>query len=98
MDGLWIDMNEMSNFCNKDGVSQVCVNTDPLGCPEPGGTWTDCCLVCSEVDSTNKYDYPPYRIHNTYGLISRRTLSVSGYHNNNVSLYNTHNLYGLTEQ
>eukprot|EP01034_Spumella_vulgaris_P026326 gene26326-32892_t len=64
----------------------------------PGAAFTDCCLVCSQVDASNVLDYPPYRIHNTYGKLSTRTLSVSGTLYKNVSLYDIHNMYGLTEQ
>ena len=29
VDGAWIDMNEVSNFCNLDGKATSCVNSDP---------------------------------------------------------------------
>jgi alpha-D-xyloside xylohydrolase len=91
-------MNEVSNFCNVDGTGQVCVNSAPSGCPAPGASQTDCCLVCSNVDSNNKLDYPPYGIANSYGKLSTKTVAVSATHYGNVTQYNTHNLYGLTEQ
>lgn len=98
IDGIWIDMNEVSNFCNSDGNGQVCSNTASNGCPAPGASQTDCCLVCKQVDSSNKYDYPPYSINNAYGKLSTKTIAVSATQYGNVSVYNSHNLYGLTEQ
>lgn len=98
VDGLWIDMNEVSNFCNVDGKGQACRNTAEAGCPAPGASQTDCCLVCSTVDSSNKYDFPPYAIRNMYGLPSQRTVAMSATHYGNVTVYDAHNLYGLTEQ
>lgn len=97
-DGFWIDMNEVSNFCNTDGTGQVCANTASSGCPAPGASQTDCCLKCSTVDSSNKYDFPPYSIGNSYGKLSTKTMAVSGTHYNNITVYDAHNLYGLTEQ
>ena len=88
----------MSNFCNSDGKGQVCVNSNPSGCPAPGASQTDCCLVCSTVDTGNLLDFPPYSIHNAFGKISTKTLASSGRQYNNVSVYDAHNLYGLTEQ
>jgi alpha-D-xyloside xylohydrolase len=96
VDGLWIDMNEVSNFCNDDGTGQVCVNNDPDNCPTGDiNTQTTCCLTCSEVDSTNQLEYPPYRIHNQKGNgnLGVKTMSPSALHYGNVTEYNVHNLY-----
>jgi alpha-D-xyloside xylohydrolase len=88
-------MNEVSNFCNKDGTGQICENSQPETCQEMS---YQCCLVCKSVDLTNTYDFPPYNINNFYGLISSKTLQMSTKQYNNTLVYNTHNLYGLTEQ
>ena len=98
VDGLWIDMNEVSNFCNLDGKGQVCVNSAPSGCPAPGASQTECCLVCTTVDSDNLLDFPPYSIHSAYPALATKTMPMSAYHYGNVSVYDAHNLYGLTEQ
>eukprot|EP00605_Chrysophyceae_sp_TOSAG23-4_P000381 GSChrysophyteH1.ASY1.ANO1.437.1 assembled CDS len=77
-DGLWIDMNEASNFCN-----------------------CTCCLTCSIApgEDNNKYDFPTqYHIHNNQGNLGSKTIAPSAWHYGNVSAYNVHNLYGLTEQ
>jgi len=96
-DGLWIDMNEVSNFCNLNGRAQVCSNTRKSGCP------TDiqglCCLKCEEEDPTNLLDFPPYAIHSgVLHSLSVTTIAMSATHYGNVSEYDVHNLYGLTEQ
>ncbi len=99
VDGLWIDMNEVSNFCNVDGTGQVCKNVDPSNCPTGNiDTQTTCCLQCSEIDGNNKYDFPPYAIKNALGNIGTKTMPPSAYHYNNISHYDVHNLYGLSEQ
>jgi len=91
-------MNEIASFCNDDGKGQVCANTASQGCPAPGASQTSCCLVCKTVDSTNKLDFPPYNIANNKGLLSAKTLAMSATHYGNITVYDAHNLYGLTEQ
>jgi len=97
VDGLWIDMNEVSNFCNNAGTEQTCTNSAPSGCPAPGASQTECCLVCATVDSMNNLDFPPYEISNSMGKLNTKTMTMSSVQYGNVSHYDSHNLYGLTE-
>lgn len=91
-------MNEASNFCNDDGAGQICVNSASSGCPAAGASQTDCCLVCSTPEPSNKLDFPPYKINNVGGgLISQKTMSASALHYGGVAEYDVHNLFGLTE-
>lgn len=92
-DGIWIDMNEISNFCNQDGNAQVCTSWDPNHCDSYG-----CCVQCSTVDPTNSLDFPKYHINHMYGKLSTKTIAMSNQHYNNATVYNMHNLYGLMEQ
>ncbi len=85
-------MNEISNFCNAYGTAQYCENTDPTNCPD------GCCLVCKQVDPTNKLDYPPYNINNAWQKLGIKTISMASTQYGSLDYYNTHNLYGLTEQ
>ena len=98
-DGLWIDMNEASNFC----TGQVCQNKDPLACPTHElETQTTCCLVCHDVEPDNMYDYPPYAIGNDHGIgdispLNTKTITPSALHYGDNLEYNVHNLHGLME-
>lgn len=96
-DGLWIDMDECSNFCGNS--EQVCSNATVISgeCPLEGHTNVDCCLECSVVDENNTYDFPPYYMRSFKGPISRHTIPVSCRQYGDIPVYNTHNLYGLTE-
>ena len=50
------------------------------------------------IDSSNSFDFPPYAINNVYGDISTKTMAMSAQHYGNVSVYDMHNLYGISEQ
>ncbi|GAV73971.1 Glyco_hydro_31 domain-containing protein, partial [Cephalotus follicularis] len=95
VDGLWIDMNEASNFCS--GKCQM--PKDKL-CPDPKGTgpgWI-CCLDCKNITKT-RWDVPPYAI-NASGLqvpIGFKTIATSAVHYNGVLEYDAHSLYGFSQ-
>lgn len=92
-DGLWIDMNEISNFCNVDGKGQVCTTDPDVNCDGS----TDCCLICSTPDPMNEFDFPPFTPHCSQGSLSTKTFAMSATHSNGVKEYDSHNLYGFME-
>ncbi|XP_045807464.1 alpha-xylosidase 1-like [Trifolium pratense] len=93
VDGLWIDMNEASNFC-----SGKC--TIPAGkvCPSGTGPGWICCLDCKNITST-RWDDPPYKI-NASGLqapIGFKTIATSAVHYNGILEYDAHSIYGFSQ-
>lgn len=77
VDGIWIDMNEISNF--GDGAADAAAPR-----ARPGA-----------ADVNN----PPYRINNFNwrAPLNTKTLAMDALHYGNVTEYDAHNLYGLTE-
>lgn len=92
VDGLWIDMNEVSNFCS--GKCSIPTNRS---CPGTGFPW-DCCLDCTNITAT-RWDVPPYQINasGTQVPLGFKTIATSSVHYNGVLEYDAHSLYGLSQ-
>jgi alpha-D-xyloside xylohydrolase len=95
IDGLWIDMNEVSNFCNGK-----CTIPKERFCPLQGEKLPNstCCLDCTNITST-RWDDPPYKI-NASGNevpIGYKTIATSAVHYNGVLEYDAHSLFGFSE-
>uniref|UniRef100_A0A2N9GDX2 Uncharacterized protein n=1 Tax=Fagus sylvatica TaxID=28930 RepID=A0A2N9GDX2_FAGSY len=93
VDGLWIDMNEASNFCL--GKCKI-----PVGkqCPNGTGPGWVCCLDCKNITKT-RWDDPPYKI-NASGIqapLGYNTIATSAEHYNGVLEYDAHSLYGFSQ-
>ncbi|KAI4386466.1 hypothetical protein MLD38_004397 [Melastoma candidum] len=93
VDGLWIDMNEASNFC-----TGKCTIPKGKQCPSGTGPGWICCLDCKNITST-RWDDPPYKI-NASGMqvpIGFKTIATSALHYNGVPEYDAHSLYGFSQ-
>ncbi|KAK9766714.1 hypothetical protein K7432_004020 [Basidiobolus ranarum] len=86
VDGLWIDMNEPSSFCTGScGSNRTGIPPYP---------WLD---PNYKPDIPQTFPEPPYAIHNAYGNLSVKTVSTDALHQNGLTEYQVHNLYGHME-
>ncbi|CCO34760.1 alpha-glucosidase, putative [Rhizoctonia solani AG-1 IB] len=104
IDGVWIDMNEPSSFCNYpcDNPEEQAVGNPPprtTGPPDistpifhnPGKRSLDAqALSLAEID----YNDPPYKIGNEFRSLGNRTAHMDVKHANGLMEYDTHNMYG----
>ncbi|KAK1425658.1 hypothetical protein QVD17_21013 [Tagetes erecta] len=93
VDGLWIDMNEASNFC-----SGLCSIPKGKQCPSGTGPGWICCLDCKNITKT-RWDEPPYKINasGTQIPIGYKTIATSAVHYNGVREYDAHSIYGFSQ-
>jgi alpha-glucosidase (family GH31 glycosyl hydrolase) len=107
-DGIWIDMDEVSNFCTgdicqlrsdaattHDGTLSVAqLHDDP-----PWVCHLDCWEASDINDTQRAWLNPPYAISNSLSRLPLgfKSMSVLATHHDGSVEYNTHNLYGLSE-
>lgn len=96
VDGLWIDMNEISNFCNGE-----CTNDDDDDDDDDFNAFNDKRDSFQMKQMTVGFDpnNPPYAINNqgNHIALNTKTLDMDAQHYGGVLEYNSHNLFGITE-
>jgi alpha-glucosidase (family GH31 glycosyl hydrolase) len=101
--GIWLDMNEVSNFCSGDACAPA--GGVPLASIPPNNNFI-CLLDCrfgpnasgskaKNAPPPSVYD-PPYRINNAGAQrnVSEKTIAVTARHANGALEIDAHNLYG----
>lgn len=87
IDGLWIDMNEVSNFCNGECTSLL--DEEPI---TKSDYLTKKSVVYNGFDPNN----PPYSIDNQGNKLplNTRAIATDAKHYGGILEYNVHNLFG----
>ncbi|KAJ1303229.1 hypothetical protein OPQ81_011427 [Rhizoctonia solani] len=102
IDGVWIDMNEPSSFCNYpcDNPEEQAIGNPPPRTTGPPDVNTPIFHNSAKrsLDGRNPggidYNNPPYHIGNVFGYLSNRTAHMDVKHANGLMEYDTHNIYG----
>lgn len=90
-DGLWIDMNEVSNFCTGTSCTFNGTVINDL---------TSCYLQCpADKSNQTKYDIPGFKINHygDYEGLGYKTAAMTVKHYDGTLEYNAHNLFGISE-
>ncbi|PWA00097.1 hypothetical protein BB558_001309 [Smittium angustum] len=89
LDGVWIDMNEVSSFCTGScgsGIPEDVVPEWPWTIPNPPPPRTP--------NVNNTFLVPKYTINNHQNEISEKGIDTISVHANGLIDYHVHNLYG----
>lgn len=89
VDGLWVDMNEISNFCNG-----ACNSDEDFN--ENDGERVGESFYMDQVHVGFDPNNPPYAINNqgNHIALNIKTLDMDAQHYGGVLEYNSHNLFG----
>jgi alpha-D-xyloside xylohydrolase len=93
-DGLWLDMNEPSNFC---GGPNCHFPPGTTVCP-PHKVIYECCMICDNTH-LDRWNDPPYHINSMgeHRPLYVRSVALNCEHYNGIREYDVHSLYGFSE-
>ncbi|KAF8713378.1 glycosyl hydrolase 31 family, partial [Rhizoctonia solani] len=102
IDGVWIDMNEPSSFCNYpcNNPEEQAVGNPPPRTTGPPDIDTPIFqnptkrLIYGRSSGVIDYNDPPYKIGNVFNSLGNRTAHMDIKHANGLMEYDTHNMYG----